>query len=576
MRSLHRIRDFCRRPWFAYLTLLLLQLRVVWGVWEYRDLTPGDTSFYFKDSLLWYQDFMVNITYSPLYTAFYGTLMHLSSDAYLVTTLHRLISICALSTVVLALMRRLLPPDLAWFAAAWWAVSPSNYNALYEVHVFSAIPVIAIWWFALRNVEPLTRGATVAMLLATSVLVRNELIVATGLVTLGCLFWEMWSWREQRGPERLVRYYLTNYGLPILAITVLLAGFYARSTYKFPELLTSNRKHTLNMCQVYAFSYQEQHPEWKGNPWVQCSEVMSMQFGLSEPTLPQMFQRNARAVLDHFWWNLSIAPNGIQVLLFNATSGTVSPDFVDYIPLTVQSSRALVLSIVCSALFVIGLLLFYRERWSWWERWLRPRAFGWLVMASVATVALVVIPVERPRPAYLLSFGIFLIALFGMSIQVITAYVPAIKRLSILMPAVIVALIVAVPNRYAEWSKIRPRNLLEVYRELSPFQEIIARPNTVFLKGDWYMEIGNYLGLGRSRVLPYTLLNEADDVPVDVILKQGGVNLFYVDEALSKKLHTSPHGVRFLTAPSAVGWKLLAFHGFGPAKWMLFQKEPSS
>jgi hypothetical protein len=37
----------------AYSTLLLLQLKVLWGDWWHRDLTDGDTSFYFRTAYEW-------------------------------------------------------------------------------------------------------------------------------------------------------------------------------------------------------------------------------------------------------------------------------------------------------------------------------------------------------------------------------------------------------------------------------------------------------------------------------------------------------------------------------------------
>src|SRR5215208_4410871 len=71
---LHRLGCWINRPWFAYPALLLLQIRVMWGDWSYRDLTSGDTSSYFVAAYRWYRDFTVDLVWSPLYTAFYGSL----------------------------------------------------------------------------------------------------------------------------------------------------------------------------------------------------------------------------------------------------------------------------------------------------------------------------------------------------------------------------------------------------------------------------------------------------------------------------------------------------------------------
>src|SRR5215475_6960030 len=96
---------------FAYSMLLLLQLRVLRGI-QYRDLAVGDESAYYNRAFLWVRDFSVDIVWSPLYTAFLGTLMRFTADAFVVTTLHRVIVVLALDVMVLALMRRLLPPGI--------------------------------------------------------------------------------------------------------------------------------------------------------------------------------------------------------------------------------------------------------------------------------------------------------------------------------------------------------------------------------------------------------------------------------------------------------------------------------
>ena len=47
---------------------------------------------------------------------------------YTILILHRMLIVLALAVLVLALMRRLLPPGIAWMAAAWWVVLPIDFN----------------------------------------------------------------------------------------------------------------------------------------------------------------------------------------------------------------------------------------------------------------------------------------------------------------------------------------------------------------------------------------------------------------------------------------------------------------
>jgi hypothetical protein len=93
---------------FGYLTILILQIKVIWGMWSARDLSPGDTSYYFSGAHLWYESWANDLLWSPLYTAFYGSLLHLSPDAAAVTLLHRVLIVLGCTTLVLMLMRRIL------------------------------------------------------------------------------------------------------------------------------------------------------------------------------------------------------------------------------------------------------------------------------------------------------------------------------------------------------------------------------------------------------------------------------------------------------------------------------------
>jgi hypothetical protein len=87
---------------FAYATLALLQLTVVFGMWSYRDLTAGDTAGYYTRAWAWHHG-QTDIVWSPLYVAFYGLMLRFSSDAYVVTILHRLVIVFVVALLALAL-----------------------------------------------------------------------------------------------------------------------------------------------------------------------------------------------------------------------------------------------------------------------------------------------------------------------------------------------------------------------------------------------------------------------------------------------------------------------------------------
>jgi hypothetical protein len=560
--------------------LFLLQLKVVWGMWHHRDLTSGDTAGYFARAYLWAEHLSVDIIWSPLYTAFYGTLLFLSTDAYAITILHRLLIIFAMGAMILAVMRRLLPHGIAWIIAAWWVILPTNFDALYEVHLFAVIPVLAVWLLVLHKPSPWTLGSAIAVLLLSSVLVRNELVLATGVFALICLWWEIRQMNSagindatfDRRSKRLMAY-----AVPVFLAVLICLFFYSRAIFQFPSLTHGMlEKHTVNMCQVYAFGYQQRHPEWKRSPWSECKELAKAHFGIASPTLADMFHQNPRAILENILWNISLVPSGIQVLLFNATAGSVTPD---YVPVSLQSKAALVLSLITGGVLVCGGCLLYRQRRYWWEYWLRDRALGWLAMLSVALVAGIIIPTQRPRPSYLFSLGIVLMAAVGMSSFVIARLWPVLRKASRWTPLFMLTILLATPSYYLASDRAqRPRPLLELYRRLAPFGSVVAQSHTVSLVNRYPLDVHFYVGHNYlkdpARTLDYTVLNEWHAAtPPDVFLNGHGIDLFYVDEVLLRRFLSTPLYKSFVNDPEAVGWTLVAPRDGGEQNWRLFLRN---
>ncbi len=412
------------------------------------------------------------------------------------------------------------------------------------------------------------RGGAIAILFSAAVLVRTELMVPTLLLTGICLWWEIRLARRDGLPRP--RAYLGSYGIPLLIAALLSLFFYSRSIIQFPELRgRSTLKHTFNMCQVYAFSYQQRHPDWTNSPWTECYGLMQRDFGEQLLPLTEMIRQTPPAALSMLWWNTSLAPNGLQVLLFNATSGRVNPD---YAPVITGSRLALVLSGVVGVVLLVGLVLLYRERRYWWQTWLQSRALGWLAILAIVPMNLLIIPSARPRPSYLFSLSIFLMALTGMSLFVIAHRWRVLRRLSGWLPLLMVIMLFVIPSYYPTHAS--PRRLFAVYRQLAPFEQIIAKPDTVFLKGEYAGEISYYLGYARPQVFPYEILAElpAGTTPLS-LLESKGINLVYVDEILAAKIPTiDPFAPSFSTTMQSAGWKLIAFQNIPGDRWMLWQR----
>jgi hypothetical protein len=83
-RASAALRKACHSAAFSYGLVFALQLKLIWQIWRYRDMTAGDTASYFSSAYLWATHLQTNFVWSPLYTA-YAAL----GDAYDATILHR-------------------------------------------------------------------------------------------------------------------------------------------------------------------------------------------------------------------------------------------------------------------------------------------------------------------------------------------------------------------------------------------------------------------------------------------------------------------------------------------------------
>jgi hypothetical protein len=566
------LERLCESAAFSYITIGLLQLKVIWGIWQFRDLTFGDTSSYFVNAYGWYERWSNSIAWSPLYTAFYGSFLYFSRDAYVVTTAHRAVIVLLLALLILAMMRRLLPPPLAWFITAWWVGLPINFNALYEVHLFAVIPVVIAYLAILGKTSCWRRGAAIGILFASSLLVRNELIVAAILLGGMALAWEVvkGAKRVNALPHRR-REYLLAYGVPLVLAGLLTLLFYSGAHLKFPGLWSGLKaKHTMNACQVYAFGYKQRNPDWQKSPWTQCRELMLETFGKADISMAEALLKNPRPILEHFRWNLSLVPNGVQVLLFNATSGKTNPD---YPPVNSGSRIALVLSVIVLGIWVAGAFKIYREWNLWWANWFKDRAWGWLAMGCVSSVVAVAMLTQRPRPSYMFGLGLLIMAATGTGIYAIVRTSRKLERLAKWFPMVAVCAIILMPSYYMHWMRDKPRPLLEAYRRLTPFRDVIGQRETVFLTPGYGSELCHYLTTGRGQVctgVNYHHLRGAGGATRSwgELFERHGINLFYADKTIVPEGRLD----QFIKSLEVLNWEVLATQNYDRHAWALFKK----
>lgn len=588
------LSDLPKNPWFAYSTIFILQLKVIWNIWQNKDLTYGDTSGYYYHAWTWYVYHKINLIWSPLYTLFYGSLLNIIENAYAVTILHRMIIVLAAALLILTVMRRLLPPAIAWFMAAWWVVLPVNFNALYEVHQFAILPILIILFISFY-IKPgsWARGIILTLLLATTLLVRNEIIIAFVCFAFFCLM-EEWKNHRNRSFQINFKKILLAYIVPFSFLCLLLGWFVSHSLLTFNEMRPVIKvKHTLNMAQVYAFGYQQRQPGWNKNPWTEPIDLIKRDFGLvskqeistipgipSElltlPSLGEMIRNNPTAVATHFLWNIKLLPSGLQLLLFDRASGKINPD---YAPVKLNSKIALYLSSIVILTLIIGIGLGWRERDKWYI-WFAARKQGWATMLVFLAVAPAIILTQRPRPEYLYFLSIFLLSMIGMSLWIILSRWSIPRWLKSILPLIMITAIFWTPSYYK--SK-EPMSMLNIYEHLKPLKNLIDKPKIVFLSNG-YPEVIFYLVQSHNKfdvpkllMLGDVLSSRRDNESLIDLLNRKGINLFYLDETGINELENIHSGMLkfFLLEGHKYGWQMIGY-GEGPHRWFLFKRDQNN
>ncbi len=432
--------------WFAYGSILLIQSKVLWGIWEHRDLTDGDSVFYFVGSSHWTHGFQLDPVWTPLYEFFWGSIRWFIDDPYVSTIVHRVLIVLAATVIVLAVLRRLLSPGIAWALAVWWAILPINYDVLYEVHLFALLPelaavLIAFAWSGLRM-----RAGVFGVLLATTVLMRNEVVIALLVWMVVWIVYEVGA--RGRGEATPPRKLLTAAGIPILAVAAV-TGLVAATSYRGDDLHRFSQHEELSVCQGYAVGYAQRHPGYRGNPFTNCSQLMEREFGEPMPSMLAAIRANPSAVGQHFLWNARLLiPYGLQLMLFDRISAGGQNRDPDYIPVKARSSVAFIGSLVVVAFVAGGLVLLWRDRRRWWETWIGPRAWGWLALAALAAAAVVAGLWQRPRPEYLYALSVAILAVIGTCGMAYADRWPATKRLRAGIPLAAVLLVVLMPVHF--------------------------------------------------------------------------------------------------------------------------------
>jgi len=565
------IRDLnerlCESAAFAYVTILLLQLKILSGFIRYPELSTGDTSSYFTMAYDWHHTGRTLLSWSPLYTSFYGAFLNLSDDAFVVTAAHRLVIVIILAALVLAFMRRLLPAGIAWLMTAWWVVMPINFNSLYEVHLFAVILVLSALLLSLTN-TPWGAGGALGVLLASSLLMRNELFICFTVLAGAVMIGEIRKRSVTSQALAASRFQVAPFLVPLL-LALALFGFFSSRAKDWPILgAMLDRKHTLNICQVYAFGYQQRHSDFSASPWTECQQLMLRVYGEPEPSLARALRKNPGAMIEHFIWNVRLIPNGLQLLLFNATSGSVNPDYIDIIT---RSRLALWASLALTILIVWGGMLMIKQRHRWRENLLDRHPWFWITASGLAFTSVWVMVMQRPRPSYLLAFGILIRAIVGILLMAIARRSRILQYMRWAYPAFAILLMLRIPPYYPGNSA--GRALLEAYRRLYPFEQLFRAPGVKLLGAGWSPELCNYLGGSAASCQPidYLQIHKAVSLgsPFPNALANIGVNVFYADLNALR----DPPAHEFIRHPPRANWVSIERQDRADQSWMLLAEK---
>jgi len=554
---------------FQLVAILALLARVIWGMWEWRDLTGGDTSSYYTTA---FRDIAgthaMSLVFSPLYVKFYGWFGLLFEDAYVATTLHRIVILVLLAVSILLLARALLPKSIAWLVAAWWLVLPINWNALYEVHLFGFLWIVLGCWALSGRWRLLSCGMGLAFLWCGALLVRNEYALTVALVTAACVVREFLAWRASNSPLFRLFANILALATPSLLMTAAAVLIWWHSwVANAPLSYLFNDRHTLNMAQVYPFSYQQRHPEWTKNPWIDGGELMKQTFGAERVTFSEACKRNPKAMWEHLLWHARLLPAGLQMGVFNCHSGPLSPDFT---PPRQMDFRANLLSCGVIVLMVMGGICLWRDRAEYMRLACSTRGWSWLGLLCTIPPSVVAIITQRPRPSYIFPLSFFVMALCGLCLYAVLRRYNGWHRFKTFFPVLVpIVLLAAEPERTTA-QQYTGRPLLEIYRRIWPYRNYLKGPEAVFACRDYPDPVGYYLrqeDFGRGAcTIDASSFKSAQ--ALDDEIEKNHVTTFYLDQADLK----NPAVGEWIKARVPGSWRILASGDPEAKLWMLVQR----
>ncbi|PTY02248.1 hypothetical protein DB346_09020 [Verrucomicrobia bacterium LW23] len=567
----NHVPAFVTSDGFLRFCIALIFLKTIWAIWVYKDMTYGDTSSYFQNARGFANDGSNNFAWSPTYTSYFGMLYYFTRDAYTTVIFHRVFEIAAIVFLMFELCRRLLSPVIAFLLVAWWLLLPINHNSLYEVHLFAFIPLLLCLYLSTVVEGYWGRAITLACLALTTILVRNEYAIASVLFGLACLVIDfiLPCWRNFREEGWNVLKTLAIY-VTMGVVTFLIAfSFYDRSLYKYPALKpVMHAKHALNMAQILTYTHQQRTGDTSFSPWTEYQDYMKKTYGNDLPTLSEAFMANPGAVIQHFTWNLGLAPNGFQVALFNVRAGDDEPD---YIPTPKSPTLAYSLSAAFFVLLAAGAFCYYtlKEKTSLFA----VHPWTWYTVLCMALTGCFVIMMQRPRPSYMFMLTFSLMLLAGVALYYIIRRFQLEKSVTTYFPCVAVIIVFIFPWYWVNRGVNEHRRPLLAHVHALELAGIPNLPDQRVILLEYAFESTAYAwGAGVGQPLGPYVQKATDFASLNAALDKDKFRYVVInDEQLKQNVLKLPGAG---AGPIPQGWKLLAQVDDHDAKTFVLDRLP--
>ncbi len=405
--------------WTTILLVLLsvaFQLSTLWGITSFKDMEGGDAAYYMTDAHLILDTGHVRIMWSPLYTATLAGVLAMTRDAFTALIATRVIALLLIAPLVMLLFRRFLSPALAIALFAIFAFNPAYFDAMFTVHLWALIlPMLALVIAAYTQPRH-SIAWVIALLGVQALLMRNEYGLALVLFIVLLVYPGRLVSLRPISLARMRHIARRFWFVPAILATVVVAMILLSEVSVFGQVFQDRTalKHTLNVCQIYAYFLQQNGDLRVVDPWNGCEITALADLGAEHPSLVSAFLHNPAAIVRLMAFNVSLIPNGFQILMSGGFFGGDTPDY--------WPQRTRVMAPVIALVFAI---IAARGFWAHRDAIRRPltaqvdRGLVVFAMLSMSVVGLMIFVTvtQRPRPSYLFLFGILVLLAVGLGVQ---------------------------------------------------------------------------------------------------------------------------------------------------------------